>query len=323
MQEEHGRIPYPEGTACAEVILAGQENSAKSGFLFRGLAVSAAFSFLTNALYLLPEELDIPFKGYLKGGAAGADFYPSLLGAGFIVGPRISGMALSGSIIGWFVVLPLICMFGQYIPDAVGTASIPVSEMDRWDLWSDYLRYVGIGAVIVGGCISLIKSLPIIFRSVRGLFSVYRADEQSAKRTERNIPIRLIMVLTVIVLGLIAFQPVFPSVAAGSIGAILVLIFGFIFVAVSAHLVGYVGSSNNPIVAMTIGALLVTALIFRASGFSGTSGVVSVIVIGSILCIAIGVSGDMAQDLKTGFLLGATPARQQYGQILGMTRGKK
>ena len=318
VQEEHEKIPYPEGTACADVILAGQENSAKSGLLFRGLALSAGFKFLTNAVCLFPEELDIPFKGHLTGGAAGADFYPALLGAGFLVGPRISGMALSGSIIGWFVVLPLICMFGQYVPDVVGTAGIPVSEMDHWDLWSNYLRYVGIGAVTVGGLISLFKSLPLIFRSLRGLFGAYRRDEQSVKRTERNIPIRLIMILTIILLGVIAFQPVFPSAAAGSIGAVLVLIFGFIFVAVSAHLVGYVGSSNNPIVAMTIGALLVTALIFRAAGFSGTSGVVSVITIGSILCIAIGVSGDMAQDLKTGFLLGATPARQQYGQMIGV-----
>jgi putative OPT family oligopeptide transporter len=126
------------------------------------------------------------------------------------------------------------------------------------------------------------------------------------------------MIMVIVLLGLIAFQPLFPNVAAGSVGAVLVLLFGFVFVTVSAHMVGYVGSSNNPIVAMSIGALLVTALLFRAVGFSGTSGVVSVVVIGAVICICIGVSGDMAQDLKTGFLLGATPSKQQYGQMIGV-----
>ena len=318
VQEEHGKLPYPEGTACAEMLMADQEGSEISKTLFKGLAIGAGFKFLTSALRLIPEELDISLTGYLKGGAVGADFYPSLLGAGFLVGPKISGMALSGSVIGWLVVLPLICMVGQYAPEAIGNAAVPISEMDHWDLWSDYLRYVGIGAVIVGGFISLIKAIPTIVKSIRGALGSFRGDEQQAKRTDQNVPVRLSMIMVIVLLGLIAFQPLFPNVAAGSVGAVLVLLFGFVFVTVSAHMVGYVGSSNNPIVAMSIGALLVTALLFRAVGFSGTSGVVSVVVIGAVICICIGVSGDMAQDLKTGFLLGATPSKQQYGQMIGV-----
>ncbi len=318
IKDEHGKLPYPEGTACAEVIVAGKEGGASAKMLFKGLGIGGGFKFLTNGICLFPEELDLPLKGFLKGGAFGADVYPSLLGAGFLVGPRISAMSLAGSVIGWFGILPLIYMVGQYAPEAIGIADIPIGEMDHWDMWTYYLKYVGIGSVVMGGFISLFRALPIIVRSFKGTFGAYKNKLEKIKRTEQNVSNRLIIILVIIVLAVIAFQPVFPSVLAGSIGAILVLVFGFIFVAVSSHLVGYVGSSNNPIVAMAIGSLLVTAILFRVMGFSGASGVTAVVIIGSIICISIGVSGDMAQDLKTGFLLGATPAKQQYGQMIGV-----
>ena len=313
IKEEHGKLPYPEGTACAEVIFAGQEGGEMSRVLLKGIGIGAIFKFCTNALRLFPEELDIPLKGFMKGGAVGADFYPALLGAGFLVGPRISGITLAGSVIGWFAVAPIICMIGQYAPEAIGVADIPISEMDHWNIWTYYLRYVGIGAVIMGGFIGLLRVCPIIVKTVKSMAASRKKKREAVPRTERNVPSRFILILTIILLGIIAFMPAFPGVAAGSLGAILVLLFGFIFVAVSAHLVGYVGSSNNPIVAMTIGALLVVAVLFRTLGFSDTSGVISVIVIGSVICIAVVISGNMAQDLKTGFLLGATPAKQQYG----------
>lgn len=318
IKEDHNKLPYPEGTACAEVIIAGQEGGEMSRILLKGLGIGAVFKFFTNALRLFPEELDIPLKGFLKGGAAGADFYPSLLGAGFLVGPRIAGITLAGSIIGWFAILPVIFMIGQYVPEAIGIANIPIAKMDHWDIWTYYLKYIGIGAVVMGGLISLFRAVPIITKSVKGIFISNKGKDLDILRTERNIPSRQIMGLLIILLGVIAFIPVFPSVIAGSLGAVFVLFFGFIFVAVSAHLVGYIGSSNNPIVAMTVGALLVTAILFRFLGFNGTSGVVTVVVIGSVICICIGVSGDMMQDLKTGFLLGATPSSQQYGQMIGI-----
>ena len=307
IKDEHGKLPYPEGTACAEVIVAGKEGGTTSKMLFKGIGIGG-----------IPEELDIPLKGYLKGGAVGLDVYPSLLGAGFLVGPRIAAMSLAGSVIGWFVILPTIYFIGQYAPDAIGLADVPIAELDHWGLWTYYLKYIGIGSVVMGGFISLFKALPIIYRSFKGTFAAYKLKAEDVKRTDRNMSIKVLIIGVIIILAIIAFLPVFPNAMAGSIGAILVLIFGFIFVTVSAHLVGYVGSSNNPIVAMSIGGLLVTAVLFRVMGFSGTSGAIAIVVVGSIICICIGVSGDMAQDLKTGFLLGATPRNQQYGQMIGV-----
>ncbi len=318
IKDEHGKLPYPEGTACAEVVVAGKEGGTTSKMLFKSLGIGAGFKFLTNGLCIFPEELDVPFKGLLKGGSVGLDVYPSLLGAGFLVGPRIAAMSLAGSVIGWFVILPTIYFIGQYAPEAIGLADLPISQLDHWDLWTYYLKYIGIGSVVMGGFISLFKAAPIIFKSFKGTFAAYKLKESEVKRTDRNIAKNVLVIGIIVILAIIAFLPVFPSVLAGSIGAILVLIFGFIFVAVSAHLVGYVGSSSNPIVAMAIGGLLVTAILFRTMGFNGTSGTIATVVVGSIICIAIGVSGDMAQDLKTGFLLGATPKKQQYGQMIGV-----
>ena len=227
-------------------------------------------------------------------------------------------MSLAGSVIGWFVILPVIYFIGQYAPDAIGLADVPIAELDHWGLWTYYLKYIGIGSVVMGGFISLFKAIPIIVRSFKGTFAAYKLKDEEIKRTDRNVSPKLLVIAAIIILGIIAFLPVFPNAMAGSLGAILVLIFGFIFVTVSAHLVGFVGSSNNPIVAMSIGGLLVTAVLFRVMGFSGTSGAIAIVIVGSIICICIGVSGDMAQDLKTGFLLGATPRNQQYGQTIGV-----
>ena len=318
IKDEHGKIPYPEGTACAEVIVAGHEGGSSAKILFTSLGLGAFFKFLTDGIQLFPYTMDIYFGGRLKGGGVGMDFLPSLLGAGFLVGPRIAGASLAGSVIGWFVVMPLIYMFGQASPEFIGSSTEAIADMDMWGIWDSYLRYVGIGAVIMGGLLSLITAIPIIVRSFKNTFGAYRKNDSEVKRTDRNLPSKVIIIGVIIVLAVIAFLPVFPSAAAGSIGAILVLIFGFLFVAVSSHIVGLVGSSSNPIVAMTIGGLLVTAVVFRAMGFNGTSGVLATIIVGSIVCIAIGVSGDMSQDLKTGFLLGATPRKQQTGQIIGV-----
>ncbi len=318
IKDEHGKLPYPEGTACAEVVVAGHEGGSSAKILFGALGMGGLFKFISDGAGLFPYTIDIPFNRYLKGGAFGMDFLPSLLGAGFLVGPMISSMSLSGSIIGWFVIMPLIYMIGTYSPEIIAPGTIPVADMDIWGLWSNYLKYVGIGAVTMGGFISLFSAFPIIIKSFKGTFAAYKLKDEEIKRTELNIPKKVLIIGIIILLAIISFLPVFQSVFAGSIGAVLVLIFGFIFVAVSAHLVGYVGSSSNPIVAMTIGGLLVTAVLFRTMGFTGTSGIIAIIIVGSIICIAIGVSGDMAQDLKTGFLLGSTPRKQQYGQMIGI-----
>ena len=318
IKDEHGKIPYPEGTACAEVIVAGNEGGTSAKMLFKALGLGAGFKFLTDGLVVFPYTLDHYFKGALKGGGIGMDFLPSLMGAGFLVGPRICAYSLAGSIIGWCAIMPMIYYFGQYVPEAIVPGVDPIGTMDMWGMWSKYIKYVGIGAVTMGGFISLLSSIPIIVKSFKGTFAAYKMKAEEVKRTDTNLPGKYIVIGVILVLAVIAFLPVFPSAAAGSVGAILVLIFGFFFVTVSSHIVGLVGSSSNPIAAMTIGGLLVTAVIFRAMGFSGTSGIVATLVVGSVLCIAIGVSGDMSQDLKTGYLLGATPKKQQVGQIIGL-----
>ena len=318
IKDEHGKIPYPEGTACAEVIVAGNEGGASAKMLFKALGLGAAFKFLTDGLCTFPYTIDHYFKGNLKGGGTGMDFLPSLVGAGFLVGPRICAYSLAGSIIGWCAIMPMIYYFGQYAPDAIAPGTDLIKDMDMWGMWSKYIKYVGIGAVTMGGFISLISSIPIIVRSFKGTFGAYKLKAEEVKRTDENLPGRIIIMGVIVVLAVIAFLPVFPSAASGSVGAILVLIFGFFFVTVSSHIVGLVGSSSNPIAAMTIGGLLVTAVVFKLMGFSGTSGIVATLVVGSVLCIAIGVSGDMSQDLKTGFLLGATPKKQQIGQVIGL-----
>ena len=318
IKDEHGKIPYPEGTACAEVIVAGNEGGASAKMLFKALGLGALFKFLTDGICTFPYTSDFYFKGNLKGGGFGMDFLPSLVGAGFLVGPRICAYSLAGSVLGWFVIMPMIYYFGQYAPAAIAPGVDLIADMDMWGMWSRYIKYIGIGCVTMGGFISLISSIPIIVKSFKGTFGTFKLKSEEIKRTERNISGRFIVICVIIVLAIIAFLPVFPNVAAGSVGAILVLIFGFFFVTVSSHIVGLVGSSSNPIAAMTIGGLLVTAVVFRTMGFNGTSGIVATLVVGSVLCIAIGVSGDMSQDLKTGFLLGATPKKQQIGQIIGL-----
>jgi putative OPT family oligopeptide transporter len=318
IKDEHGKIPYPEGTACAEVIVAGNEGGSGAAMLFKALGLGAVFKFLTDGICTFPYTIDYYFKSNLKGGGLGMDFLPSLVGAGFLVGPRICSYSLAGSIIGWCVIMPMIYYFGQYAPAAIPPGVDPIADMDMWGMWSKYIKYVGIGAVTMGGLISLVSAIPIIVRSVRGTFGAYKLEAGKVKRTDENLSGRIIVIGVILVLAVIAFLPVFPNVAAGSVGAVLVLIFGFFFVTVSAHIVGLVGSSSNPIAAMTIGGLLVTAVLFRVMGFSGTSGIVATLTVGSVLCIAIGVSGDMSQDLKTGFLIGATPKKQQTGQVIGL-----
>lgn len=318
IKDEHGKIPYPEGTACAEVLVAGNEGGTSAKMLFTALGLGSLFKFLTDGLCVFPYTSDYYFKGNLKGGGFGMDFLPSLVGAGFLVGPRICAYSLGGAILGWGVIMPMIYYFGQYASAPIAPGVDPVADMDMWAMWSKYIKYVGIGCVTMGGFISLINSIPIIVRSFKGTFGTFKLKSKEVKRTDQNLSGRIIIIGIIIVLAVIAFLPVFPSVAAGSVGAILVLIFGFFFVTVSSHIVGLVGSSSNPIAAMTIGGLLVTAVVFKAMGFSGTSGIIATLVVGSVLCIAIGVSGDMSQDLKTGFLLGSTPKKQQYGQVFGL-----
>ena len=312
---EHGVLPYPEGTACAEVLIAGETGGAKAETVFKGLGIGSAFKFITDGIKLFPSEIEWALPGY-KGAAIGMDTLPALLGVGFIVGPQISSYMLSGAVLGWLVLIPLITHLGQYIPDIIYPASVPLMELSYWDIWDNYIRYIGAGAVAFGGILSLVKSLPLIIRTFKeamgGLKST--AGTSSTLRTDEDMSIKLALIgvaAIVIFIGATDFIPV------GIPGALIIAVFGFFFATVSARLVGLVGSSNNPVSGMTIATLLITAIIFKAIGFDGEEGMIGALAVGSVICIIAAMAGDMSQDLKTGFLVGATPRKQQYGELIG------
>jgi putative OPT family oligopeptide transporter len=314
--KEHGVLPYPEGTACAEVLVAGEVGGVSAKTVFEGLGIGAFYKLLADGLKLFPSEIEWKIPGY-KGAAIGGDILPSLLGVGFIIGPKIAAYMLSGAVLGWLVFIPLISHLGNYIPQAIYPASVPISELDHWGIWSYYLRYIGAGAVTFGGVVSLVKALPTIVnaftQSVSG-FSM-KGENGSQRRTDDDLAMKWVLFGVLILIIIIAFSPLIP---VGIVGAILIAIFGFFFVTVSSRIVGIVGSSSNPVSGMTIATLLFTTVIFKAIGFTGVEGMVASLSVGGIIAVAAAIAGDVSQDLKTGFLVGATPKRQQIGELIGV-----
>ncbi|MBZ2175111.1 oligopeptide transporter, OPT family [Schnuerera sp. xch1] len=313
---EHGVLPYPEGTACAEVLIAGETGGSKAKTVFQGLGIGSAFKFITDGIKLFPSEVEWALPFY-KGAAVGMDTLPSLLGVGFIVGPKISSFMLSGAILGWLVLIPLMVHLGQFIPDIIYPASVPMSELGYSEMWDFYLRYIGAGAVAFGGIFSLIKSLPLIFRTFKEAMGGLRDTAGTATATLRTDEDMSMKIVIIGIIAIVVFIGVTDFIPVGIPGALIIAIFGFFFAAVSARLVGLVGSTNNPVSGMTIATLLITALIFRAIGFDGHEGMIGAIAVGSVICIIAAMAGDMSQDLKTGFLVGATPRKQQYGELIG------
>ena len=313
--EEHGVLPYPEGTACAEVLLAGEEGGAKASTVFTGLGIAAGYKFVADGLKIFPSELNYDIKAY-KGAAVGIDVLPALVGVGYICGPKISGYMLSGGILSWLVLMPLISFFAGNQIFFPGT--VPVSEMAPSALWGTYIRYIGAGAVAAGGIMSLIKSLPLIVRTfgkaMKGLFKKTAVQDGEA-RTQRDMSMKIVIPAVIAIIVLIWLLPVFP---VPFVGAVMIALFGFFFATVSARLVGLVGSSNNPVSGMAIATLLFATLLLKLTGNVGHGGMLGAIAVGSIICIVAAIAGDTSQDLKTGFLLGATPKKQQYGELIGV-----
>ena len=312
--KEHKNLPYPEGTACAEVLLAGEKGGSKAGTVFWGLGIAAIYKFLSDGIKLFTSELHYEIKNF-KNGAIGLDALPALVGVGYICGEKISSYMLSGGILGWLVLIPLIKLFGDNAILFPGT--VPIIEMDSWAVWTNYIKYIGAGAVAAGGIISLIKSLPLIVTTFVQTMKDYKdkAYDAGGNRTERNLSMKVILFLiflTAVVMWLI------PVIPVTFIGAVVIIIFGFFFASVSARLVGLVGSSNNPVSGMTISTLLFVSLFLKSLGNNGKQGMITAIVIGSIICIIAAVAGDTSQDLKTGYILGATPKKQQIGEFIGI-----
>lgn len=310
--KEHGKLPYPEGTACAEVLLAGEEGGSKASAVFVGMGAAAIFKFLADGIKLFSSQVHYEIKKY-KGAGVGVDVLPALLGVGYICGTKIAAYMLSGSILAWLVFMPLISLFGENIVMFPGTQ--PIASYTSMELWSNYIRYIGAGAVAAAGIMSLIKSLPMIWDAIRQNFRAYNG-ERTGKivRTEKSINIKWIIIGIVIMMLLMWLL---PSISIHFIGTFIVVLFGFLFATVSSRMVGLVGSSNNPISGMAIATLLFATLILKVTGTQGLEGMIAAITIGSIICIITAVAGDTSQDLKTGYILGATPQKQQYGEIIG------
>ena len=314
--KEHGTLGYPEGKACAEVLMAGEEGGTKASTVFWGLGIAAAYKFVADGLKLFPSEVDYTIDSY-KGSGFGVDVLPALAGVGYICGPRISSYMFAGSTIAWFVLMPMIALFGSDL--VIYPATMSVAELwadgGTWNLWSKFIRYIGAGALAAGGIISLIKSLPMIVRTFAAAFKDYGKGTSGVMRTEQDISMKLVLVVC---LAIAVFMWLFPSIPVSFVGALIVLIFGFFFATVSSRMVGLIGSSNNPVSGMAIATLLIATIILKATGSAGASGMVGAIAIGSVICIIAAMAGDTSQDLKTGFLLGATPKKQQYGELIGV-----
>ncbi len=314
--QEHGTLPYPEGKACAEVLVAGEEGGAKASTVFAGLGIAAAYKFITDGLKTFPSEVHYEIPAY-KGSGFGADVLPALLGVGYICGPKISSYLLAGGVLGWFVLMPLIVLFGANItlfPADVSVAEL-YAEGGSFAIWSNYIKYIGAGAVACGGIMSLIKSLPLIVKTFGEALKGFGKGVKTAERTNQDLDIRVILIGVAILILAIWLVPAIPI---NLFGAFIVVVFGFFFATVSSRMVGLVGSSNNPVSGMTIATLLVATLALKATGMVGQAGMTAAIAIGGIICIVAAIAGDTSQDLKTGYILGATPKKQQIGEIIGV-----
>lgn len=309
--EEHGVLPFPEGTACAEVLLAGESGGSKSKIVFSGLGIAAAYKFIADGLRLFPSEIKWKIKP-LKGAGFGIDVLPALAGVGYICGIQISGYMFSGAILAWFVLMPLIALFGA---DAmIAPSDKIISAMSPDQIWGSYIRYIGAGAVAAGGIISLLKTLPTIIKTFGKAIQGFGHKEEESLRTNKDLPMPVVLG-GVLVIAIIIW--IMPSVPISLLGALIIVIFGFFFATVSSRMVGLVGSSNNPVSGMAIATLLIATALLKATGTTGYTGMASAICIGTVICIVAAMAGDTSQDLKTGYIVGATPMRQQAGELIG------
>ncbi len=314
--KEHGVLPYPEGTACAEVLLAGEDGGASASTVFAGMGFAAVFKFIIDGLKLVAGEISFAVKGFA--GAIGTQIYPAVMSVGYICGPRISSYMFAGGVLSWLVLIPLIVLFGNDAIIAPGTETIGAiyTAKGASGIWSSYIRYIGAGALAAGGIISLIKSLPIIVGTFRDAIKGMASSTHSGtSRTDTDINLKFVIIAIAILTLLVWLVPAIP---VSLLGAVIVVVFGFFFATVSSRMVGLVGSSNNPVSGMAIATLLITSLILKATGSSGIEGMTAAIAIGSIICIVAAISGDTSQDLKTGYILGATPKKQQIGELIGV-----
>lgn len=316
--KEHATLLYPEGTACADVLLAGEEGGANASTVFSGMGLAALFKLIVDGIKVIPADVSAQFKSFK--GELGMEVYPALLGVGYIVGPRVASYMFVGSLVGWMVLIPLICLFGAgtwMYPAEVGvTIGELYAQGGASEIWGSYVRYIGAGAIATGGVISLVKSLPLILTTFRdSMKSMKGSRNTSDARTAQDLPMNIVLIGIAAMILIIWLVPAIP---VNILGALMIVVFGFFFATVSSRMVGLIGSSNNPVSGMAIATLLIATIAIKASGDSGITGMTGAIAIGSVICIVAAIAGDTSQDLKTGYLLGATPKRQQIGELVGV-----
>jgi putative OPT family oligopeptide transporter len=324
--KEHDVLKYPEGTAAAEVLIVGEERGVQARTVFMGFGLGALYKFLNAGMKLWNEVPARIFSRTLPGGGTElfgeirAEVSPELTGVGFIIGPKISGYLFAGGLLSYFVLIPVIAMFGA----GLSTMILPfdtqlIHDMTPSDIRGSYVYFIGAGAVTAAGIISLGRSLPTIWRALAGGLGGFRGATESAiarPRTQRDLPMKLVGIGVLVITVLLT---VLPQIHINPVGAILAIFFAFLFVTVSSRITGQIGSSANPISGMTVATVLMTALIFLAIGWTRPEHRVLALSIGGVVCVAAAVAGATSQDLKTGYLVGATPARQQIGLAFGVT----
>ncbi len=318
VETEHGKLAYPEGTACAEIIVAGDQGGSRAKLVFLGIGIGAAYKILMSGIKTWSETVNHYFGGILKGGQLGIEATPALAAVGYIIGPRIAAMMLSGAVLGYMGIGPLLSFIGSHSSSLiVPPGTTPLGDMSAGELRNFYIKYIGVGAVTMGGFISLSKSMPIIVTSFREGFRSLtgKKGEASKDRVNYDLPMQWVLLG---ILAVIAGIALIPNTGLPAVGIIAAVIFGFFFVVVAARIVGLVGSSSNPVSGMTIATLLITSLLLVWLGHTGINGMVAAMMVGTIVCIAVCMSGDISQDLKTGFLLGGTPIRMQLTTLIGM-----
>ncbi len=327
IEREHGNLPYPEGTACAEVLVANEVGGRSARFVFLGLGVGALVKFLTSWIKVIPDEIAtrIPL---LKKGALGMDVSPALFGVGYILGPRIATVMVGGGLLSWLVIIPAIAYWGEpRTAPLFPETDLLIAAMSPGQIWTRYVRYIGAGAVAAAGIITLIRSLPVMVESfkigARQLQSrVGEAAPEAVPRTAQDLPLRFVAIGALAIAAVLALVPaVFGEVGGPGIraaAAVCVVVFAFFFVTVASRIVGLVGVTSNPTSGMTIGALLGTSGVFLLMGWTDLTGKAAALTVGCVVAIAASIAGDTSQDLKTGYLLGATPRRQQLGELVGV-----
>jgi uncharacterized oligopeptide transporter (OPT) family protein len=333
--QEHGTLPYPEGTACADVLIAGERGGSLASRVFLGLGLGGLYTLFQNGFLFkawphAPEyQPDFGSQHVLKGASINADTTSEYLGVGYIIGPKVAGVIFAGGVFSWLVIMPLIYFFGKGLDAPVYPGHVPIAQMTPSDLWATYIKPMGAGAVAAAGVITLMKTMPTIFSALGAGMRNMRSSKAAAKarpiRTEDDLSMGVVLIGSLLIVALmfvfLEFKPVpgaFVGWAANLAASLLVVVFGFLFVTVSSRIVGLVGSSASPVSGMTIATLMATCAVFLVMGWTLPAYGALAITIGGVVCIAASNAGDTSQDLKTGYIIGATPRLQQIALMIGV-----